>query len=122
MGVERGKMQKLSDVRIAKKLALSSGASVIQLACVAAIDARRTEIPEPIAVKLSASEQITQEVERVDDQCQLGKWRYGAQLSASEKQSGDLVTVRGFHAKFHESASTAGNWLSPGSARRQKTP
>jgi hypothetical protein len=42
---------------------------------------------------------------KVDNQCQFGKWLYGEQLSAEEKQTDNYRTVKQLHAQFHEAAS-----------------
>ncbi|MBZ5728842.1 MAG: MCP four helix bundle domain-containing protein [Acidobacteriia bacterium] len=42
---------------------------------------------------------------RVDNQCQFGKWLYGAQLSSAEKQTDTYRTVKQLHAQFHEEAA-----------------
>ena len=64
---------------------------------------------------------------RVDNQCQFGKWLYGEQLSAEEKQTDHYRSVKQLHTQFHEAASevaqfaisgqkeAAENAMSPGS-------
>ena len=42
---------------------------------------------------------------KADNQCQFGKWLYGAELSAAEKQTGHYRNVKTLHAKFHDEAS-----------------
>jgi len=40
-----------------------------------------------------------------DNQCQFGKWLYGSEISAAEKQTEHYRTVRQLHAQFHEQAA-----------------
>jgi len=40
-----------------------------------------------------------------DNQCQFGKWLYGADLSANEKEAANYRTVKQLHAQFHEQAA-----------------
>jgi hypothetical protein len=39
---------------------------------------------------------------KADNQCDLGKWLYGTELSAQEKQSPHYRTVKQLHADFHK--------------------
>ena len=42
---------------------------------------------------------------RQDNQCQFGKWLYGSELSASEKQTEHYRAVKDLHALFHQEAA-----------------
>jgi len=51
---------------------------------------------------------------RVDDQCEFGKWLYGPELSAAEKQSEHYTTVKQLHAQFHREAATVAELATTG--------
>jgi hypothetical protein len=42
---------------------------------------------------------------RADNQCQFGKWLYGAGISATEQQTENYRQTKELHAKFHEEAA-----------------
>src|ERR1039457_3641267 len=42
---------------------------------------------------------------KADNQCQFGKWLYGSELPADEKQTEQYRKVKRLHAQFHEEAS-----------------
>jgi len=42
---------------------------------------------------------------KADDQCQFGKWLYGPELPALEKQSDQYRKVKNLHAQFHQEAA-----------------
>jgi methyl-accepting chemotaxis protein len=42
---------------------------------------------------------------KADNQCQFGKWLYGSELPAAEKQTEQYRKVKRLHAQFHEEAS-----------------
>lgn len=41
---------------------------------------------------------------RMDNQCNFGKWLYGATLSATDKSSAHYKSVKDLHAQFHRTA------------------
>ncbi|SPE37744.1 hypothetical protein SBA3_2700037 [Candidatus Sulfopaludibacter sp. SbA3] len=51
---------------------------------------------------------------KVDNQCQFGKWLYGTELSAHEKQTEQYRTVKELHAQFHEAASKVAQFATTG--------
>lgn len=51
---------------------------------------------------------------RVDNRCDFGKWLYGADLSAAEKESEHYRTVKRLHAQFHEEAAKVVQWATSG--------
>jgi len=57
----------------------------------AAIDTGKSEMPV--------------ETIRVDNQCEFGKWLYGATLSAQDKTSPHYSKVKELHAQFHKTAA-----------------
>jgi len=40
-----------------------------------------------------------------DNQCEFGKWLYGATITAADKTGGDYDNVRKLHAEFHKIAA-----------------
>ena len=42
---------------------------------------------------------------RADNQCEFGKWLYGPELSAAEKQTEHYRGVKQLHAQFHQEAA-----------------
>ena len=42
---------------------------------------------------------------KADNQCQFGKWLYGAEVSAEDRQSDRSRSTKRLHAQFHEEAS-----------------
>jgi hypothetical protein len=42
---------------------------------------------------------------RADNQCEFGKWLYGSELSAAEKQTDHYLDVKLLHAQFHHEAA-----------------
>lgn len=40
-----------------------------------------------------------------DNQCPFGKWLYGAEITAGEKQTENYCTVKQLHARFHKQAA-----------------
>jgi hypothetical protein len=51
---------------------------------------------------------------KADDQCEFGKWLYGRELSAAEKQSEHYITVKQLHAQFHREAATVAELATTG--------
>ena len=50
-------------------------------------------------------ERLTAKKQRpADNQCDFGKWLYGAELTAADKPSLQYRTVRQWHAEFHKEA------------------
>lgn len=48
---------------------------------------------------------VSVETIRQDNQCNFGKWLYGATLGATDKASGHYKSVRELHAEFHKCAA-----------------
>jgi hypothetical protein len=48
---------------------------------------------------------VTPTAVKADNQCEFGKWLYGTQMSASEKQSPHYAPVKQLHAQFHQEAA-----------------
>ena len=42
---------------------------------------------------------------KLDNQCEFGKWLYGPELSASDRQTKNYRTVKQLHAQFHLDAA-----------------
>ena len=42
---------------------------------------------------------------KADNQCQFGRWLYGAEISAADKQTENYRSAKRLHAQFHEEAS-----------------
>lgn len=42
---------------------------------------------------------------RVDNQCEFGKWLYGATIGANVKSSERYKKIKGLHAEFHATAA-----------------
>jgi hypothetical protein len=42
---------------------------------------------------------------RADNQCEFGKWLYGSELTAAEKQTHHYLDVKQLHAQFHREAA-----------------
>jgi Chemoreceptor zinc-binding domain len=42
---------------------------------------------------------------RADNQCEFGKWLYGSELSAAEKQTSHYLDVKQLHTQFHQEAA-----------------
>jgi hypothetical protein len=51
---------------------------------------------------------------KADDQCDFGKWLYGSELSAAEKETERCRTVRLLHAQFHQEAAKVVEWATSG--------
>ncbi|HTT32862.1 MAG TPA: CZB domain-containing protein [Methylomirabilota bacterium] len=49
--------------------------------------------------------EVGAETVKLDNQCEFGKWLYGTELSAVEKQTEHYVTVKKLHAQFHQEAA-----------------
>ena len=57
---------------------------------------------------------VTTATVKVDNQCEFGKWLYGADFSASEKQTENYRTAIDLHAKFHQEAAKVVEWATSG--------
>jgi len=51
---------------------------------------------------------------RTDNQCMFGKWLYGEQLSADDKQTENYRNAQRLHAQFHEAAATVAQFAIAG--------
>lgn len=51
---------------------------------------------------------------KADDQCQFGKWLFGEQLAAAEKQTENYLSVKQLHARFHEAAAKVAQYAITG--------
>ena len=49
-----------------------------------------------------------------DNLCEFGKWLYGSEISAAEKQSATYSTVKRLHAEFHQEAAKVVDWMTSG--------
>jgi len=57
------------------------------------------------AIETGQSEYFTPETVCLDNQCNLGKWLYGATISSDDKTSPHYEKVRMLHAEFHRVAA-----------------
>jgi chemoreceptor zinc-binding protein len=48
---------------------------------------------------------VSVETVRTDNHCEFGKFLYGPELSAAEKQSEHYRTIKPLHAQFHQEAA-----------------
>ena len=51
---------------------------------------------------------------KVDNRCEFGKWLYGPDFSAAEKQTENYRTAINLHAKFHQEAAKVVEWATSG--------
>ncbi len=51
---------------------------------------------------------------KVDNRCEFGKWLYGADFSAADKQTKNYRTAVDLHAKFHQEAAKIVEWATSG--------
>ncbi|HKN71369.1 MAG TPA: CZB domain-containing protein [Terriglobales bacterium] len=51
---------------------------------------------------------------KVDNRCEFGKWLYGPDFSAAEKQTKNYSTAVDLHAKFHREAAQIVEWATSG--------
>ena len=51
---------------------------------------------------------------KADNQCEFGKWLYGTDFSAHEKQTENYRAAMDLHAKFHQEAAKVVEWATSG--------
>ncbi len=51
---------------------------------------------------------------KLDNLCEFGKWLYGPDFSAAEKQTKNYRTAIDLHAKFHQEAAKVVEWGTSG--------
>ncbi len=57
---------------------------------------------------------------RVDNQCDFGKWLYGADVPAEQKKGSHYVAVRDLHARFHKAAANVAVLIEAGKGGEAK--
>ena len=62
----------------------------------------------------SAKCDVTPAAIKVDNQCEFGKWLYGPDFTAAEKQSQNYRSAVDLHAKFHREAAQVVEWATSG--------
>ncbi len=56
-----------------------------------------------------------------DNQCQFGKWLYGAEISPADKETETYRTARQFHAQFHEQAAKIAQYAIAGQKEKAES-
>ena len=51
---------------------------------------------------------------KVDNRCEFGKWLYGPELTAADKQTKNYRAAVNLHAKFHREAAQIVEWATSG--------
>jgi len=54
---------------------------------------------------------------KADNQCDFGKWLYGPDISAVDKQTEFYRTVKQLHAQFHQEAAKVIDWTTSGNKK-----
>lgn len=57
---------------------------------------------------------VTVAIVKTDDQCEFGKWLYGPDFSAAERQTQNFRAAKDLHAKFHLEAAKVVEWATSG--------